>query len=61
MSHAYRCFGDVLHVSFNFVPIKRNRLMRTQYVAIFSGVGWNGEMVIFGIGVLVGSSPSLKA
>jgi hypothetical protein len=61
MIEAYGKFGDVVHVSFNFVPVKRNRLMRTQYIGVFSGVNYNGDMIIFGIALIVGSSPAMRA
>jgi hypothetical protein len=60
MRQNFKRYGDVVHVTFNFVPTKRNPLMRVHYMGIFSGVGLSGDMVIFGLAVVVGSTPSFR-
>lgn len=50
-------FGDVVNINFNFVPTKRNPLMRCHYLGLFSGINYNGDIIIFGIAVIVGSNP----
>ena len=60
MRQNFKRYGDVVHLTFNFVPTKRNSLMRVHYLGIFSGVGFTGDMVIFGLAVVVGSTPSFK-
>lgn len=57
MHHSFTKFGDVVNISFNFVPTKRNALMRCHYLGLFTGVNFNGDILIFGIAIIVGSNP----
>jgi hypothetical protein len=54
-------YGDIVHVTFNFVPTKRNPLMRCHYLGLFSGVNQFGDMIIFGVAAIVGSNPEFRA
>ena len=61
MHHNFLRYGDVVTVSFNFVPLKRSGFMRTMYLALFTGIDDCGGISLFGIGVVSGTSADLKA
>jgi hypothetical protein len=54
-------YGDVISITYNFVPTKRNRLSRCHYLGLFTGINHCGNMVVFGAAVIVGSTPEFKA
>lgn len=60
MEEEYRIYGDVINVSFHFVPLKRNSLLRTCYLGLFSGISNLGEPVIVGYSLVVGSTPQFR-
>lgn len=49
-------FGDVVTVSYNFVPLKREGFMRSMYLVLFTGIDDSGGVVIMGSGVISGTA-----
>lgn len=54
-------YGDVVTVSFSFVPLKRDGFMRSMYLVLFTGIDDSGGVVILGMGVIAGTAYELKA
>ena len=61
MNHNFLKYGDVVTVSFNYVPLKRSGFMRTMYLAMFTGVDDCGRITLFGIGIVSGTSSEIRA
>lgn len=54
-------YADVISVTCNFVPTKRNRLSRCHYLMLFTGVNSNEGVIVLGVGIVVGSTPRFQA